>query len=358
MNGDSGSPDDFHSGQHLTADMLSEVVDDVLTPERRRDLDLHLTSCSECRNTLADMMAIRSVLGQLPLAPVPRSFQIGLEHSRSALPGWTRLANWLMPMLPAMRASTLALAIALCGVTAARLTQDSPNSSRSVVPESTIASAATESTNDVMLAGATDPTTTEPAVPPVSADRDVEAYGQAPGVSTTVDAPAAESTGPLTKTDQPEFDQPTSELPSDDSANADASGAAESAPVDEAGDAAAPDQSGGGSDAIEQSEAEESSDAGNSSETIAMEMAASPTMMPTVTATVTATSSPTQTATASPAPVATSTIAAEPIVQATAEENDDRTVTRLQAVLAILLAAMGAAVIGVSRLGQRSERRR
>src|SRR5690606_2505294 len=111
MDGDSGAPEGVDLGRHLTEDELNARADARLTHDERQVADAHLALCSDCHQKYVGLRMIRSVMSDLPSKPVPRSFQLGPEHATRPAARWTLFANSLLPMLPALRATTLVLVL-------------------------------------------------------------------------------------------------------------------------------------------------------------------------------------------------------------------------------------------------------
>ena len=113
--------------RHLSEDELNRYLDGDLDSAERARADAHLSHCADCRSSLADVQMLTSLLRDLPQVEVPRSFQLGPEF---ALPAslWDRFAALLLPMLPALGATTVALVLMLGSVTAYRLADDQPSS--------------------------------------------------------------------------------------------------------------------------------------------------------------------------------------------------------------------------------------
>ncbi|MDQ2683859.1 MAG: zf-HC2 domain-containing protein, partial [Chloroflexota bacterium] len=128
MYGNSGAGSD----RHLTEDQFEELLREDLSPAGRQILQAHLSTCPDCRQAFDDYRAIAEILSNLPQVAVPRSFQLTPEMARVDGSLWRRLAAFLFPMLPAMRAATLALVLMLGAVTAARLVEDQADSPDSV----------------------------------------------------------------------------------------------------------------------------------------------------------------------------------------------------------------------------------
>jgi hypothetical protein len=55
---------------------ISAHADGELAPDRLAALDAHLTGCERCRTELADLLAVRDALQELPQVAAPRSFTL------------------------------------------------------------------------------------------------------------------------------------------------------------------------------------------------------------------------------------------------------------------------------------------
>jgi hypothetical protein len=309
---------------HLTGDELNRYLDHDLSPVERGQAEAHLATCPECRATLSNMQVLASLLHELPEIRPPRSLQLGPEHARQPS-FWGRLGAMLMPMLPAMRAATVALALLLGGVTAFRIIDEPPTSgpvSEQAAPQS---ADVTTTTTSVSLS-AQMPAAQEPTTAPTSAEE------SAPGAAEPNEAPANKSSG----------------------ADAASGAAAESGPAhtETSGSRSAGSTQmqlpghPGPSSATDDSSAAASSGPADNTAMIAIEVA-SPTASPTAAASPTAL--PTATSTTTSVPVPTATPAPAPSVSG----EDNSWLGWAQAALAALLAVLGVAVVGLTRVRNR-----
>jgi hypothetical protein len=305
---------------HLTGDELNRYLDHDLSPAERAQAEAHLSTCPECRATLGDMQVLASLLQELPEIRPPRSFQLGPEHVRQPS-FWSRLGAMLMPMLPAMRAATVALALMLGGVTAFRVIDESPTSGPVSEQAADLSFTPTSSSLSVQM-----PAVQEPTTAPTSAEE------SAPNAAEPNEAPANKSSGASGGAGAPAESGPGNK-------QAPANRSAGSTEMQLPGHP-------GPSSAADDSSAAASSGPANNTVMIAVD-AASPTASPT--ATVSPTASPTATATATATPSPTPTPA--PAARATSE--DDSWLGWVQGVLAVLLVAFGAGVVGLTRFRNR-----
>lgn len=99
---------DQHSGDHPEIDALNAYLDDALSGDERRDIDAHLASCAECRQELAELRAVVTLLHGLPQVDPPVSFQLGSEHTRAQRPD----GGAFVRLLPVVRALAVAAMLA------------------------------------------------------------------------------------------------------------------------------------------------------------------------------------------------------------------------------------------------------
>jgi hypothetical protein len=329
-----------HNGEHLSEELLNRYLDGDLAHEERQAADLHLAVCDGCSTRLAELMTIATLLRELPEIRAPRSFQLDPSHARKPMTLWQRFGAALLPALPAMRAGTIALALAFASVTAYRVVDDpaetgtfkedsalqsEPMTSTSIAPTFTIA-AAGRGVETVEVA-------TETANQDEAADSGLAS-----------EPPAAE--------DQPFIEEDESGSSADSELEQPGDGG-DAAPAGESADDAseetmtmfeAPDESDGESDSAEP----EASDS-TSLEMVQMAPEASPSAEATPTVTALPTESATATATATtvvPTPLPT-----EVPAPAAQEGSDDSSwLGRAQLVLGVMLALLGGLVVGVQRL--------
>ncbi|MFI1384346.1 anti-sigma factor family protein [Embleya sp. NPDC020886] len=56
---------------HIDVEVLSDLVEGLLTPEQASALDAHLAECAECRDTRDALAEVRELLGGQPVEPMP-----------------------------------------------------------------------------------------------------------------------------------------------------------------------------------------------------------------------------------------------------------------------------------------------
>jgi anti-sigma factor RsiW len=125
LNGDSdptrrGSLD----GVHPTDEQLNAMLDDALEASDRAEVERHVDECATCQTHLTELRGVTAMLRALPEPRLRRSFQLGPEHQRSNDSIWTRLSSWLLPALPALRATTVAVALLLAAVSIRNIVDD------------------------------------------------------------------------------------------------------------------------------------------------------------------------------------------------------------------------------------------
>ncbi len=347
MRGDSISPGNVD--RHLSEDELNQYLDDQLSAIERTAADAHLSSCETCQATLTDLSILMSMMSELPSAPVPRSFQLGPEFARQPKTSWSKLANVLLPMLPALRAGTIALALAFGGVTAYRVVQDSPDSSfQRAADDNTGVQALNQPTEAVGVTTNTATDLDSEAAPPISVATDATTAQKAPG-----DAPTEPGDGNsgLVPNDQQEFDEvPAMTSESTAPEPGDASGGSDDDLAQEEGEPESADAADESSAAGETGQASDSLPA--PADTTAMQ-AAEPTVTSSPTATATAEPTVTATSTAVPTLVPASPTADPEVVASSVDSEDDPWLGGLQIALGVLLAGLGAAVIGLTRYGRK-----
>ena len=95
---------------HATPDLLSDYLDQRLSPTERQRVDAHIQTCWECRRELQGLQETVYLLRNTPALPVPRSF--ALTASLVAAPPSTGL--YLMGVRGAL-AVAVALVVVLVG---------------------------------------------------------------------------------------------------------------------------------------------------------------------------------------------------------------------------------------------------
>jgi hypothetical protein len=309
--------------RHLSVDVLNRYIDGDLDSAERGRADAHLSECADCRSELADVQMLASLLSDLPQVEVSRSFQLGPKYLRPPSL-WDRLAALLLPMMPAMRATTVALVLVLGGLTAYRIFDDQPSSG----PVSEFSAPTTSTSESGQFA-----TTNTPAI------------------TETPMQSAAQKAPPPTD---------SASRNSGDNAAADESGAGAEAPAQSEPSDASNSAGSQPSNSTElqlpgqaqpaPTEATEESSANSASDTSIMVAAeaASPTASPTATATASPSPSPTASPTATPS--ATATPAPTPTIAPVATGSSDRDwLGWAQAVLAAGILILSGLMLGLSR---------
>ncbi|MYS79812.1 anti-sigma factor family protein [Embleya scabrispora] len=57
--------------EHIDVEVLSDLVEGLLTPERTTAVEAHLAECAECRDTRDALAEVRELLGGQPVEPMP-----------------------------------------------------------------------------------------------------------------------------------------------------------------------------------------------------------------------------------------------------------------------------------------------
>lgn len=92
---------------------LSEYLDRRLDAKSGAEVKRHVEGCASCRQELAGLQRTVSLLGELPMAPVPRSFLLTEAQVRQPVRGpWWRTPVWWRA---ASAVATLFLAVLLAG---------------------------------------------------------------------------------------------------------------------------------------------------------------------------------------------------------------------------------------------------
>ena len=125
------------SGSHIDAELLSDYLDNQITPEQRSRIDQHLSTCAACRAELNSLRQTVALLHALPRVPVPRAFtlseaQVGARRrSTSWIWGGARVMGAVAALVvvaalavlvvqrPGQQAAPLPVAMAPAQVTAA-----------------------------------------------------------------------------------------------------------------------------------------------------------------------------------------------------------------------------------------------
>lgn len=297
------------TGDHLSDDAMSSLVDGDLNTVDVASVQRHLGECAQCSASVRELQALKVALARLPMAVPSRSFQLGAEYTRQPQSILDRISAWLLPALPALRAATVAIALLLVGLTVRNALVDSE--STGVVQESrdfAPAAMAQSTSSPTIAASSATLETGSGAAAKAPAPASTSASS-----ARTADAPAETSV----QNDEP----PVAAIPADTDADGtsdanlaqgdteDAPSAAESAPVNEdtaagGNDAAADSDSAGATSAFSVAEA---SPAATLTATTSPTLSPTTTPTPSPTATATATATIVFTPTLSPAPSATAT---------------------------------------------------
>jgi hypothetical protein len=78
---------------HLSDDILSVLVDEQLSPAELQAARAHLETCARCTEQLAELRALKALLGDLPELDLPRDFALGPRLVGDP-PNVIRLEQW------------------------------------------------------------------------------------------------------------------------------------------------------------------------------------------------------------------------------------------------------------------------
>jgi putative zinc finger protein len=316
-----GASDRPRDDRHLSGDELNRYLDGDLDSTERAMADAHLSQCADCRDTLAETRMLSSLLRDLPQVEVPRSFQLGPEYARPASL-WDRLAALLLPMMPAMRATTVALVLVLGGITAYRIAEDQPSSGP--VPE--LAAPTSGTTVGGQFAATNTPATTKTPVQNAAqkAPPPTESVSRNSGNNAAADESGAGEEAPAQS--EPSDASNSAESQSSGSTEPQLPGQAQPAPTEATGESAA-------------------SSASDTTIMVAAEPAS-----PTVSATATASPTPLPTSSPTATPSPTVTPAPTPTIAPSSTGTSDRAwLGWAQAILAAGILILGGLMIGLSR---------
>ncbi|HYP59845.1 MAG TPA: zf-HC2 domain-containing protein [Thermomicrobiales bacterium] len=321
-----GASDRPRDDRHLSEDELNRYLDGDLDSAERARADAHLSHCVDCRSSLADVQMLASLLSDLPQVDIPRSFQLGPEFARPATL-WDRLAALLLPMLPAMRATTVALLLMLGGITAYRIADDQPSSGP--VSELTAPAATTSVVGGDQFAATNTPAITETPIANTAqkAPPPTDSASRNSGNNAAADESGAGAAAPA-QSEPGESEAPTTSSASESSGSAEMQlpGQGQPAPT-------------GATD--------ESSSSAASDTTI---MVAAEPATPTASPSATASPSPSPTPVPSVTPSRTETPTPTPTIAPVSTGTSDRAWLGLaQAVLAAGILILGGLVIGLTR---------
>ena len=320
-------PDDHrpHDDRHLSEDEFNRYLDGDLDSAERVRANAHLSHCADCRSSLADVQMLAALLSDLPQVDVPRSFQLGPEFAPPASL-WDRLAALLLPMLPAMRATTVALVLMLGGVTAYRIAEDQP--STGPVSELAVPATKTSVVGGVPAVATNTPASTETPQSNAAqkAPEPTESASRKTGNNAAADESGAGAAAPA-QSGPSDAEAPTSSSASESSGSTEL-------------------QLPGQAQPASTGSAEESSSSGASDTTI---MVAAEPASPTASPTATASPSPSPTPSPSATPSPTNTPAPTPTIGPVSTGTGDRTRLGLaQAILAAGILILGGLVIGLT----------
>lgn len=111
---------------HIQTEDLSAYLDGFVEERHRSAIAGHLTTCVPCRDELSQLRTTVRLLNALPTLSPRKSFRLGPEHATARAP-----QSRLLTLLPAVRALSVAAAIALLVVSGAFLFDSSGADDRS-----------------------------------------------------------------------------------------------------------------------------------------------------------------------------------------------------------------------------------
>ena len=170
--------------RHLGPDTLAEYMDGRLGAAARARVDQELASCADCREELEELRDTVSLLQQLPVEPVPRSFIMPAPPVQPASPrefAPMRMPRWVYA--GAASAAAVVLAV-LVSADATGLLEPTPQVAREVAVEADMAPASLDRATPVQKAAQVPAVTVE-----VQRDASLQAAAAAPPETVTEAAP-------------------------------------------------------------------------------------------------------------------------------------------------------------------------
>ena len=170
--------------RHLGPDTLAEYMDGRLGAAARARVDQELASCADCREELEELRDTVSLLQQLPVEPVPRSFTMPAPPVQPASPrefAPMRMPRWVYA--GAASAAAVVLAV-LVSADATGLLEPTPQVAREVAVEADMAPASLDRATPVQKAAQVPAVTVE-----VQRDASLQAAAAAPPETVTEAAP-------------------------------------------------------------------------------------------------------------------------------------------------------------------------
>ena len=141
-------PFDSHPDELISASLTGDLTD-----LERRELEAHLSSCPECRDTLEAFSQQRQMLAGMRQSPLPRDLaarvRTGIESRRFAMPWYRRPSGWLTGVASV---ATVAVAALLTVVFLNGRGNPTAQASASPSPSPTVSAAASASPSPVPTA--------------------------------------------------------------------------------------------------------------------------------------------------------------------------------------------------------------
>src|SRR5437762_864116 len=142
------TPFDSHPDELISASLTGDLTD-----LERRELEAHLSSCPECRDTLEAFSQQRQMLAGMRQSPLPRDLaarvRTGIESRRFAMPWYRRPSGWLTGVASV---TTVAVAALLTVVFLNGRGHPTAQASASPSPSPTVSAAASASPSPVPTA--------------------------------------------------------------------------------------------------------------------------------------------------------------------------------------------------------------
>ena len=148
--------------RHIGAGTLAEYMDGRLGAAVRTRVDQALTSCAGCRTELEELQATVSLLQQLPVEPVPRSFTMPAPPIQAASPrafAPLRMPRW--GSAGAALAAAVVLAVLVSADATGLLEPGTPQVAREIVVEAEMAPASADQATPIQKSVETPAVTVE-----------------------------------------------------------------------------------------------------------------------------------------------------------------------------------------------------
>ncbi|MEO6891449.1 MAG: zf-HC2 domain-containing protein [Ktedonobacteraceae bacterium] len=84
--------------EHLTNEQLSAFLDKQLTPQEQAACEVHMLTCTQCQQSLAQIRQTVALLHALPQAELPRSFILPADTALAPMHAGNQQASNIIPM--------------------------------------------------------------------------------------------------------------------------------------------------------------------------------------------------------------------------------------------------------------------